>query len=129
MVMTGVVALIVEYGSGLQEITANRLYPELLPEPPVLPAMTYRIASGRSFPGLDTSGPQKLRVQFDCYGETYKAAKDLREALRQLLNGFSGRLPNGSLVGSILWVGPLDGFAQYPRQFRCGCEFYLLFSE
>jgi len=141
MILEGIVALIVEAGSGLEAITANRIFPVTLPENIAaaaytggFPAMTYQVVGGTGQPGLKTSGPQRWRVQFDCYGvgtataSGYSAAKGVREALRLLLNGFSGALPDGSVVESILWIQPIDYFESAARQYRCACEFYVNFN-
>lgn len=83
--------------AAIVELISNRLYPDKLPQNPVLPAITYqRVSTGR-YHTHDTSGGSGLarpRFQFDCYATSRLAAKNLVNVLRASLEGFNG------------WVGP-----------------------
>jgi hypothetical protein len=140
MILEGIVALIVQAGSGLQAITTSRIYPGTLPEAvgAVLatqgPAIVFKQIGGSSEATQNTSGMQKLRVQFDCYAvgtataSGYKAANDVREALRQLLNGYDDTLPDGSFLDNADLIEARDAYMNEARQYVAEIEFRLLFT-
>ncbi|GGA80703.1 hypothetical protein GCM10011507_34900 [Edaphobacter acidisoli] len=139
MILEGIVALIVQAGSGLEAITANRIFPITLPENigatlATGPAITFQIVGGRSDPTFETSGLQMLRVQFDCYAvgtasaSGAKTAYQVRDALTQLLNGYRGALPDGSWLEGAELIQMIDFFESAARQYRCMVEFYLYFN-
>lgn len=139
MILEGIVALIVQYGSGLQEITASRIFPMTLPESIGAdmggkPAIVYRIIGGNSEATLETSGMQKLRVQFDCYSvgsataSGYGVANGVREALRELLNGYNDTLPDGSFLDNADLIEARDAYQNEARQYVAEIEFRLLFT-
>jgi hypothetical protein len=117
----------------LGQIIGGRLTPVLLPEDSVLPAMTYKLIYGRGQQTLKTSGAQKVRVEFNAYASavtgTYDQAAQAREALRCLLNQFSGTLSDGTILNNVELVNSgTDFFENDTRQFRCMSEFYLYFN-
>jgi hypothetical protein len=129
MILEGIVSLIMAQGSGVSALIGSRVYPELLPENPQLPAITYYISGGTAEPTFEGSGMQKLRVHFDCHALTYGQAIAAREALRKLLNGAQGLLPDGTFLGNAQYIGPVDSpFGRTARQFRLGAEFYLFYN-
>lgn len=107
---------------------ATRVYPILLPEKPVLPAMTYGVVGGAGDPTFETSGLIKLRMQFDCWGTNYSDAAQLRKALVKLLNGYGGVLSDGTNLQLAEFIQPVDFYEQDARQYRCAVEFYFLFD-
>lgn len=127
MILTGLVALITGT-TAWSNLAGTRLYPVTLPEAPTLPAATYHIIGGTSEPTFETSGMQKLRVQFDHYGNTYAAANQLREATRTLLNGYQGTLSDDTVLQNANLIQSVDFFENDARQYRCMSEFYLYFD-
>jgi hypothetical protein len=125
--MSGIVALLAgeETISGL---VGNRISPILIPEGCTLPAVSYQVVGGSSAPTFNTSGMQKLRVQFDCHARHYKIADAVREALRSFLNGYYGLLADGTYLQNAEFLQPIDYFDNDSRQYRCGLEFYLYFT-
>lgn len=113
-------------------IVGGRVFAVVLPENATLPAMTYQVVGGSSEPTFDTSGLQKVRVQFDFFADSktgsYKAAAGARDALRKLLNGYTGTLSDGTVVQNADLIQNIDFFEEYPRQFRCMSEFYFYFT-
>jgi len=112
--------------TSIAALIGSRIYPVLLPEDPTLPAMTYHTIGGASMPTLSTSGQQRMRMEFDCWGATYDDAATLRVTLIAALNGYRGTLSDGTTVLDTQLVGPgTDFFEDAPRTFRCLCEFYV----
>lgn len=129
MVLAGIVALLTEYGWPLNEKVGNRIYPVLLPEKTAMPAVSYQIVSWTSEPGFQTAGMQKVRVQFDCFGDTYKQATNVREDMIKLLVGMQGEnLDDGHFLQNTELVQSIDFYEQDARQFRCALELKFLFT-
>jgi hypothetical protein len=140
MILEGIVALIVQAGSGLQAITASRIFPGVLPEAVGAalgvdgPAMVFKVIGGRSDATLETSGLQTLRLQFDCYAvgtataSGYAVANSVREALRVLLNGYSDTLPDGSFLDNADLIEGRDAYMNEARQYVAEIEFRLLYT-
>lgn len=115
--------------SGVAALIATRMYPVELPEGEQLPALLYRFVGGKSSPTLTTSGMQRARVQFDCFGDTYDDASSLRAAVVGALNGYVGTLADGTELQNADVMGPgTDFFDDDPRSFRCMVEFYLYYT-
>jgi hypothetical protein len=124
MMTTGLLALL----SNNPDLSGVGIRPVMLPSGFPMPAMTYQIVGGSSYPTLDGDGLQKVRMQFDCYGNSYLDATNLREKVRKFLNGFSGQLSDGTFLQFADLIQSIDfPFDSDPRQFRCGIEFYLWF--
>jgi hypothetical protein len=77
-------------------LVGTRLYPQLIPENALLPAMAYQqISLGDDAMAHD--GPLNVvttTFQFTCQAETYNAAQTMVAALRNALHGFSGPMGN-----------------------------------
>jgi len=115
--------------SGITALAGTRFYPITVPENPTLPAIRYLYVGGSSDPTFETSGLQKLRIQFDCLGATADDADALRTALIQALNGYRGALSDGTYLQLADLLGPgTDFFDNDARQYRCIVEFYLYFD-
>jgi hypothetical protein len=70
-------------------LLGSRIYPLVLPQAPMLPALAYtRISQGEQFTSNGPSGLRRVRIQLDCYAETYDAARALADAVRNALNGW-----------------------------------------
>jgi hypothetical protein len=108
------------------------LYPVLLPETVALPAATFMVVGGASTPTFDELGWQRVRIQLDFFADyeqgTYDQACALREAVRPVLDGFTGTLPNGFLLANAAHIQPLGGFENDARRYRVGAEYYLYFN-
>jgi hypothetical protein len=115
--------------AGVSAVVGGRIFPVLLPEGPTLPAITYQRVGGTSDPTFDSSGYQRLRIQFDVFGAKYKDADAGREAIREALNGASEiTLSDGTVLDNANLIQSADYFMEYPRSFRCMSEYYLYFT-
>jgi hypothetical protein len=123
----GIYALL-KADDGVAAVVGGRIFPVLLPENATLPAMTYQIIGGTSDPTFETSGPQRVRIQFDVFAAKYIDADSGREAIRKVLNGFVGSLADGTYLQNANLIQGTDYFLEYPRSFRCMSEFYLYFN-
>ncbi|OGR95738.1 MAG: hypothetical protein A2V88_15970 [Elusimicrobia bacterium RBG_16_66_12] len=72
-------------------IVGTRIWPLILPQSPALPAITYQRISLVSPVTLDSAiGPERIRLQVDCWALTWDAVRDLAHAVKATLHGFSG---------------------------------------
>jgi hypothetical protein len=74
-------------------LVSTRVWPTILPQSPVLPAVTYQVISAFRRPTLTTTDnlPEK-RVQIDAWGKTFEQAHAVAEAVRKAIDGFQGTM-------------------------------------
>lgn len=112
----------------VEAICGTRIYPMILPTEPTYPAATYQMISANPDPTLDTSGFQRWRIQFDCFGRSYSDAAGLRGALITALNGYLGTLNDGTRLQNAEFHNLTDFFYDASRTYRCMVEFYVYFT-
>lgn len=73
--------------SSITAQVSTRIYPVKMPQNATRPAITYQTISGDPMTDLDSADGDLLavRVQIDCWAETYTAAAALGEAVRTRL--------------------------------------------
>jgi uncharacterized protein DUF3168 len=79
--------------AGIAALVASRIYPQLIPENPTYPAISYEKTSGeheRSLTG--SSGLAMADFELECWAKTYGGAKSVADAVRNALDGFSGMM-------------------------------------
>lgn len=95
-----------------------------------LPALVLSTISGEGTPSLDGADPlHTARIQISCYAGTYAGAKALARAVRNLLEGFAGSLPEGTNVGNVILNAEMDAFEDGPFSFHCPLDFEFWYSE
>lgn len=115
-------------------VGGKRVYPVVLPQAPVYPAISYQMISGQSHYGL--SGPSRLaspRVQVDCYAESFDAVMDLRSAVIACLGGYRAVI-SGVTVHGAFKISEADFFegeltATGGRIWRKSLDFNIWFKE
>ena len=119
--------------SGISALVGTRLYPDLLPQNPTLPALTYTQVSGIRETNLD--GPMDLverRIQIDGWTETALSRETLAEAVRLALNGFQGPLGGSPETGRI-YAAFLDNEQSFyepdTKLFRVSLDFRIVAYE
>lgn len=116
-------------------LIGNRFYPFNLPEMsgdalPVTPAVTYRLVSTTDLNTLKGPvGCVQVRIQLDSWGATYTDARALTDALRTLLNGYTGTLPNGVVVQNIWRDSEESGFDEYVRLPYVQTDWMIIYTE
>ena len=109
--------------SGVTAICGTRIFPLLLPTDETLPAITWHIVSSVPRPTFLSSGFVRTRIQFDCWGDVYADAANLRAALIGALNGYVGTLSNGLRVSNVDRVQSIDFYHRDAMQYRLAVEF------
>jgi len=86
----------------------TRVYPLVLPQNPVLPAVTYRVLSTTATHLFGTDADvEAVRVQVDCWATSYSAVRALAAEVSAALNRYSGTV-NGIVVRDVLLQTELD---------------------
>jgi len=79
--------------AGISALVSAKVYPVQLPQDVVLPAIVYFKVSGPRLHHLGgASGRAHARFQIDSWAATPLAAKNLADAVRSSLGGFTGTL-------------------------------------
>jgi hypothetical protein len=79
--------------SGVATIAGTRVFPGSRPQASALPAVVFNVVSGAPVYTDDgEAGIAENRVQIDCWGETYTAAKQLAGAVKESLSAFVGEV-------------------------------------
>ena len=85
------------------------IFPTEAPDESNIPYIVY-MQAGRtpilSFQGVNQL--QEIRVEISCYGSPYKTVKQLAQAVKNALDGFTGELADGSVVGNTIPSGEHD---------------------
>lgn len=118
--MASIRSALFSYLSGKTGVTAIvgtspvRLYPLARPQGGELPAMTYaRVTGGHDHNLTAASGTAIPTFELDCFAETYAEADALAEAIRQVMQGFSGSFGTGGnavAVKAVLLDDESDGY-------------------
>lgn len=113
----------------LQPKLNHKLYPFLLPQNTELPAVVYMPVSVERLHSLvaDT-GFVKQRLQFSCYGKSYKESVQLEGIIRQELQNFSGVM-SGLLIGSVLLMEEITNYEAGTNAYSVTIEFEFQFEE
>lgn len=130
------IAKLVAADAGVQTlIGANpcRFYPVLVPEDPVYPCASYQVISETPNYTLDGDrGINQIRLQVDSWSggtesASYAAAKAVQVAIRDVLEGYSGQLPDGTRVAGIFVSNASDFYEQDGRCYRTFTDYMILF--
>jgi hypothetical protein len=112
----------------VSSLCGTRIYPEVRPTNPVYPLIEMKEISGVGRQTWATSGMQRDRYQFDCYAATKGAAAVLRDAVRQVLNGYNGLLSDGTFLQNAWLINRISGYRDDPRIYVSTIEFYVLYN-
>ena len=121
---------LVTASQAVSTLIGARMYPLILPDQAAFPAVTYQVVSSMEEQTLDgPTGIFTARVQVDAWSASYGETKAVAAAIRTLLDGFDGALPDGTVVAN-MWLAdsPADSFSPEPRLFRTQQDFKLIYS-
>lgn len=87
---TAIIQLLLADGS-VSAIVGNNVWPGSKPQASGFPAITVNWVEGNPIYTNDgDSGLANVRLELDCWGDTYTEAKDLAAVVKTLLSGFQG---------------------------------------
>lgn len=129
------IAQLVSAAPGVQALIGSpaRFYPVRLPDSPLFPCASYQLIS--AVPEYLLDGSQSIeirRLQIDTWsgGETkasYLDAKNVQAAIRAILEGYSGELPDGTRIAAIFVANATDIFEQDALAYRAMTEYMVHF--
>src|SRR6202789_2088108 len=135
MIEKGLAALL-NADTRFSSIAASNLYPVVLPDDilnPLTPtptSATYRVVSTVEEQTHDgPTGFVKVRSEYNTWATTYAASKELAVAIREVLNGYSSTLPEGTSVQTAWRDNSPDGFDEDSRLFRVQADYFVIFTE
>lgn len=83
-------------GTTLDKLIGGRVRPLFLPQNSPLPAVVYQRVSTPRYAAMQKDTPlSSPRIQIDCYAQSYPEAISISEALREILQDFSGTMGEG----------------------------------
>lgn len=103
--------------------------PLVLPERPAYPSLTYQDIASRDAYTMDGKSGQEKRVQFDAWSPRYRDCKAVTLALRNLLSGFVGTLPDGTRVLGTFRENEIDDWPFDGRCYRITVDYRFLIAE
>jgi hypothetical protein len=115
---------------GVTELVADRIYPvQGPPDNPTYPFITYLVAAGNSDYALDGTEARMKRIQFDSWSLSSLTNLQILTALRNVLTGFVGTLPDGTRVLFAARVNEMSDFDNDTKSYRSICEYEFQFVE
>jgi hypothetical protein len=111
---------------------SSRIYPLVLAEGSVLPAISYwRVSTVRDYRHGGASGLVTARMQVDCWAATYAAVKSLAAQVVTSLSGYSGTMggAGGVATGFSFGVGEVDRPEPEAGIYHVAVDFSIGYSE
>jgi hypothetical protein len=113
---------------------ATRVYPVIAPSSAALPFVTYRRTGITR--GMTLAGPQgtpNVFVDFAVFATTYEAVREVADAMRKSLDGWSGNA-YGVTIGLVSLTAELDDYVQLqgsevPPVYQVTQTYDILWSE
>lgn len=110
-------------------IVGARIYFVRLPDKATLPAITIQRVSGARLTAHSGRTKHASPIfQVNCWGKTYKAAKELAKVLQQELEGFKGTMGSTDVQATML-IGDRDDFHPEVDDYRAILEFRIWHTE
>ena len=112
----------------LQSLIAERMYPLVWADVPTFPLCTFQRISTSTQSVL--SGPINFvtcRMQYDSWGHRYSDVKDVSAALNNVLNGYTGTLPNGTRVLDCVLDTSFDLYDSVALAYRVSSDYLVTF--
>jgi hypothetical protein len=94
--------------SAVTTLVSTRVYPDILPQSPTLPAITYsQVSAVRVRDLTGPAGKSRHRISIHCWATTHAGARAVADALRQGIDGFQGWWQD-TFVGSVTLENEFD---------------------
>lgn len=113
-------------------LAGSRVYPDILPQEPALPAVTYiRRGVERSKTFCGTESLARSSFQLDTWAKTYAEAEELAQAVRAALTDFVGTMGGspGVYVSDVALENDFDLSDLEPGLFRVSMDFLVSHAE
>lgn len=115
----------------IASLIATRLYPVVWPDDPGSQLLvTYQLISTVATNLL--SGPLSLctvRMQYDAWGKSYREVKAVTQAINNVLEGFQGGLPEGTVVSNIVLDSCFDLYDSPSLRYRVSSDYLVTYTR
>ena len=96
----GALVAILEGDATVNSLVGTKIFPNKVPQGTAMPAITYQQISGpRDHVMAGPTGLVDARYQFNCWSDKYAQAKEVFEAVRIILDGYSGTVNSRQIDG------------------------------
>lgn len=115
--------------AGLSALVSTRVYPELMPQSPTLPAVVYQmISNDREERHGGQTGDARPRFQITCWASTPLAAAAVAEQVRLALMAMSGSVASVTIRG--VWnAGETRGYEPDTLRHFVALDFFVAHLE
>ena len=116
--------------TGLSALVGSRIYPMLMPQNCVNPAITYQKISGAVVQAFqkDTNLAHPI-FQVSCWGKTYQEVKGVAKQIKLALRDFSGLMGGAVPVSAVLIQGEVDDYETDSKTFSIKIDFEIWHEE
>lgn len=115
--------------STINSIVGDRIYPSILPQDPVLPAITFHVVSSEPVSRQDGKPVlEKARIQIDAYASQVRNAKLLAKAIRDSLEAYVGLMGTISVQAVFVLDYGMTDFEDVPSEFRVISEYEIWYA-
>jgi len=118
--------------AGLSALISTRIYPDILPQSPTVPAITYQsISKVREHLFRADSTLVKSRYQFSCFGNTRSSSKAVAKQIRFALQNYSGTMggTGGVIVNAVEIDGEDDNYESDTKLYSTMLDFLIWHEE
>ena len=123
MIESGLASLLLS-NSTVTAIIADQISPLVLPESAKYPAVTYQVISSiAEYTNDGPAGFARTRIELNAWATTYGSSKAVAQAIRAVLDGYSGTLPDGTHVANAIVVNISDQFDSDARLYRVQTDY------
>jgi hypothetical protein len=116
--------------AGVSSFAGTRIYPIILPQNPLYPAITYSIEDetfGETFDEATTDYVE-TQVQVDAWGNTYAEAKNLYLAIKASLANFTGMM-GSTKVYRLRFESSVEVYESAVKAYRISSIFLITHKE
>lgn len=115
--------------AGVTALVSTRIYPDLMPQPPTLPAVVYQmISNDREERHRGATGDARPRFQITCWATTAIAAGNLANQVRLAIMAMSGTIAAVVIRG--VWnAGETRGYEPDTLRYFSAIDFFIAHTE
>lgn len=115
--------------AGLTALVSTRIYPDLMPQSPTLPAVTYQMISNvREERHRGQTGDARPRFQLTCWAATALAAAAVANQVRLAVMAMSGTIAAVAITG--VWnAGETRGYEPDTLRYFSAIDFFIAHTE
>lgn len=109
----------------LSGLMSSRWYPLWLPQDPTLPAGVYRrVTTSQDMAHDGAIDIEWLRMQLDIYAESFADVREVANAVRDCINGFSGTV-DSTKVWSVIFDNEVDDWTDLTEVYRITQDYHI----